>query len=116
MTLDLTPAEETISVLIADDDALPFAVTDGEGAPAPVTGATFRFLVLPSQYSQAADALITKTEADMTISAGAGTGTIPITPADKASLLVGSYYYRLEMRESNGTDTTLMRGSYRVVG
>lgn len=116
MTLNLTCEETPITVLKADDDTLPFAVTDENGDAVSVAGATFTFRVLPTQYSANTAKLIEKDEGDMTIDAGEGTGSIPVTAEDKAALDVGAYYYHLHMVESNGTDTTLMRGAFRVVG
>jgi hypothetical protein len=116
MALDLTTAEESITVLLADDDALPFSVLTAAGAAADITGATLTFRVLPQQYSLDAAALITVNHAAMTITAATGTGSIPLTPANKTVLAAGSYYYRLHMVESNGTDTTIMRGPLVVAG
>lgn len=116
--MDLTPAEETLTVLLGDDDTLPFAVTDAAGAAANISGATFAFRVLPSEYSPDADALISLTGgAGITITnAAGGLGEVTVTAQDKTALTVGTYWYRLHMGESNGTDTTLQRGSYKVVG
>lgn len=121
MALDLTTAEETITALLADDDTLPFAVTDSSGVAVTVAGVAFTFRVLPNQYSLDADALITKGNigplTGITIdNAGGGLGHVTITPADKAELEVRTYWYDLHMVESNGTDTTLMRGPYVVAG
>jgi hypothetical protein len=116
MALDLTTAEETITVLLADDDTLPFSVLTAAGAAADITGATLTFRILPHQYSADVAALVTVNHAAMTITPATGIGSVPLTIANKTVLAVGNYYYRLHMVESNGTDTTIMRGPFVVSG
>lgn len=119
-TLDLTCPETTMTVLLADDDLLDFAVTDeNDLMPAgSMAGVEFTFVVVPSQYSSDDGALISKTNADMEqfLDNDAWIGTIPISAADKADLSVGTYYYRLRMVESDDTPTTIRRGPYVVAG
>lgn len=119
MTLDLTIAEETITVLLADDDSLPFEINDAAGATpsTSMSGVVFTLYILPNQYSANAAALITKANATITGRDDvAWTGAFPMTPADKAALSVGTYWYRAHMVESGGTDTTIMRGPFVVAG
>lgn len=119
MALNLTTAEETITVLLADDDTLPFEINDAAGLTpsSSMASVIFTLYVLPNQYSADDDALITKANATITSRDNtAWTGAFPLTPADKAALSVGTLYYRLHMLESNGTDSTIMRGPFVVAG
>jgi hypothetical protein len=126
MALDLTTAEETISVLLADDDELPFEVNEAAGTTpsTSMSGVTFTLYILRDQLSGAANAaalaaaaLVTKANATVTNRDDtAWTGAFPLAPGDKAPLSVGTYYYRLHMVESGGQDTTIMRGPFVVAG
>lgn len=119
MALDLTTAEETITVLLADDDSLPFEINDAAGLTpsTSMSAVVFTLYILPNQYSAIASALITKANASITSRDDvAWTGAFPLTNADKAALSVGTFYHRLHMLESNGTDTTVMRGPFVVAG
>lgn len=119
--MDLTGTEVTITTLLADDDTLPFAVTDADGDAANITGVTFTFRVLPNQYSPVADKLIEKGHAELLTgivitNAGGGLGEVSITAENKAAALdVGTYWCELHMVQL-GVDTTIMRGPYVVEG
>lgn len=119
MTLDLTAAEETITVLLADDDSLPFEINDAAGLTPSTSMAAvvFTLYILPNKYSANAAALITKADATITGRDNtAWTGAFPLTPEDKAALIVGTYWYRVHMLESGGADTTVLRGPLVVSG
>lgn len=118
--MDLTGTEETITTLLADDDTLPFAVTDADGDPSNITGVTFTFRVLPNEYSDAADKVIEKGNQSplsgiVITNAAGGLGTIAVTAEDKSALEVGTYFYSLHLVQL-GVDTTIMRGPYVVSG
>jgi hypothetical protein len=105
-----------MTVLLRDDDTVPFQVTDANDAPANISGATVTMYVLTSQFDDDDDALIEQAGTLTNPTTGLGSVTLPRELKETSLLGQGTYTYRLQLVEAAGTDTTIRRGPYRVIG
>lgn len=87
-----------------------------DGAPATLVGATVRFTVKSSEYSDSptdADAAIAK---DITDGTAEGVATITIEPSDTATLAPGKYFYDIKVQDATGNIFKVDEGTIELDG
>lgn len=84
-------------------------ITDGDGAPVDLTGASATYRIVSGDNTQVH---VTKTESDGLVLAGS-TVTLTLSPADTAALS-GIYYHEMEITDTAGNVSTVLAGTLTI--
>ena len=87
-----------------------------DGNPSTLVGATVRFTMKSSEYSDSttdADASVLK---NVTDGIAEGTATITLAPSDTATLAPGKYFYDVKVQEAGGDVYKVDEGTVKLDG
>jgi hypothetical protein len=98
-----------------DSNSINFQITDQNGNPSNISGATIYFTSKTNPSLPDTSASIQKVLTSFT-SASLGMGSFPIVPSDTSGSIPGKYFYSIVQQDSSGNITTLENDAYFLVG
>jgi len=96
------------SMYSGDSKSLAITITDSDGVAVDLTGATVKYAIAAS--ATATTKLVSKQTGGLGITTASNVATVPLVPADTASL-AGIYYQECEVTDTSGNVSTALVGT-----